>query len=730
MFDASTSLRLLRVSTLSDPLTCRLVRLVHLIKHRLCSTGCECCTCSHGSGYTLDDAVALEGDIRTWVAELPVSLKLESPPEPKPGGLKPVKHAAFAAELAIMANRLIIAVYLPLMRPTLDPSTGEFSRAKTYAAHPWSPASRATVDAAQCVVRAGRVLHRLLLDPSDVNGSMMMLRDYYPLGKAVLDATIICAHAAFGNGPMRSQDPGKAILEDVTVGLEVLIAMGSSDLETERIMGTMRRKLEGAGVTLRLPDGARGVVDDNLLKRKHSQVDLKARSEGNVQSVSESFSDVEGPQTTMDKDAESPSHPTPHSHRQVPSEGNLPRRIQIHGAKISQEKEKEKKKSSRYPSVGVRDRGKDGPPWMRRSNPQVSRSTPDGLPNPRTGEANKSPSSTASLSQTPFADSGAILKPSGLTRPPPSGPNTFPHGILQHGHASGSGFSPTIHSPVPSPQSLDYGSSYCAPDHKNSDMHARQRRRLSHEMVQPQQDAPQLHQTFEISLYDSMQSASQSEPFNVGGHETISFDQSTMSTGPVYGTTPSPYAISSSSASSPFGSVSGPPPTPSYDSRPGMVSHDSSSPTFVSRAAAYHQIGPEYLTSQDRQHEQHPGVMENHTLAISASGNGILDLQGGVLSPPSVASSPIYEKSQHMLYGAKPSVELGQQLQHQLRYGVSGDQSCLSDGLAQPVPHQRLSMDASSTPANWRTQHYLQPQSQGIIDQTSPQYWPTGGYYS
>ena len=596
--------------TVFDPLRphCRLVRLVHIIKHRLSSTGCECCTCRHGNGYTLDEAVALEGDIRTWVAELPVSLKLESPPEPKPGGLKSVKHAAFAAELAIMANRLIIAVYLPLMRPTQDPSTGEFSRARTYAAHPWSPASRATVDAAQCVVRAGRVLHRLLLDPSDVNGSLTMIRDYYPLSKAVLDATIICAHAAFGNGPTKSQDLGKAILEDVTVGLEVLVAMGPSDVETERIMATLRRKLEGSGVTLRLLDGARGVVDENLLKRKHSQVDLKARSDRIVQSVSENPSEVEGIQATMDKNAESPSYPTPHSHRQVPLDGNLPRRIPTHGIKTSQEKEKEKKKKgSRYPSVGVRDRGEDGPPWMRRSIPQVSRPTLDGLPNPRTVETNKSPSSTTSVPQTPFTDSGVILKPPGLTGPPLSGPNTFVHGILQHGHASASGFPSTIHSPpLQSPQALDYGTSYRAPDLKNADVHTRQRRRLSHEMVQPHRNTPQLHQSFDISsatLYDPIQNASPSEPFNANGHEPISFEQNTMSTVPVYGTTPSPYAISSSSASSPFGSVSCPPPTPSYDSRPSMVPHDSSSPTFVSRAPScqtYHQIGSEYMISQDK----------------------------------------------------------------------------------------------------------------------------------
>lgn len=257
-------------------------------------------------------------------------------------------------------------------------------------------------------------------------------------------------------------------------------------------------------------------------------------------------------------------------------------------------------------------------------------------------------------------------------------------------------------------------------------------------MVQPHRNTPQLHQSFDISsatLYDSMQNASSSEPFNVSGHEPISFDKSTMSARPVYGTTPSPYAISSSSASSPFGSVSCPPLTPSYDSRPSMVSHDSSSPTFVSRAPScqtYHQINPEYLILQDKQREQHPMVMGDHSLAISANGNGILDLQSRVVSPSSVASSPMYGKSQHLLYGAKPSVELGQQLQHQLQYGVSGDQSHLTDGSAQPVPQQRLSMEAStSTPRIWRSaQHFLQPQAQDMFDQTPPQYWPTGGYFS
>ena len=144
----------------------------------------------------------------------------------------PAECALFAqkCELVIVANRLILKLYLPFLKD------GHSGAGKHQAA-------LATLNAAHAIIYASRVLHAVwaTMRPAAF--------DLYDFGRALFDAAVVCAHAVV-------QQPASLFaseaLKGVAAGLEVLKAL-STDTSTDknradavRIVEMMKRKAESA----------------------------------------------------------------------------------------------------------------------------------------------------------------------------------------------------------------------------------------------------------------------------------------------------------------------------------------------------------------------------------------------------------------------------------------------------------------------------------------------------
>ena len=398
-------------------------------------SGCQC-ECR----YTLDEAVRLEAEIRMWVADLPPFLRLDcstdpnssldpsaildsesllfgvvssgsvsksssSTPGPHRSPPRSVSAAILAAELAILANRLIIAVYVPFLRASRSNGTEAGTGMQlhpAYVAHSWSPASRATVDAARGVVRTAMVMHRLMVGVgaaisakagtgSDVNVQIqgtvngMVLSEFYPLEKALVDAVVVCTHAGIVNGGVKVQK-GKGVMEDVGAGLEVLAAIGMwrrGDLTLTRVVDALKRKVEGLGVTTGFA-GADDRAEENLLKRKHDQVEHSLNGSRDVMddAVSSGESGIfyqcdrsQGYGNRSMGDTTAPRSPS--RRQQLQHRGSFSTDVERDKDKDAEKEKKHAKKGHvGHPTVGYRVReGKGGPPWAAK-NRRGSRSPP------------------------------------------------------------------------------------------------------------------------------------------------------------------------------------------------------------------------------------------------------------------------------------------------------------------------------------------------------------------
>ncbi|KAF8964794.1 hypothetical protein BDZ97DRAFT_1814500 [Flammula alnicola] len=230
-----------------------------------------------------------------------------------------------SCELAVMANLLVLKVYTPFLRHAAamasasaaagssssglqlghhmashESSTSGFARTNSPAAAPAaaaaamsSPASQATVHAAQAIIRAAKGLHHQASlsstcvpsssstststststskppSASTVSANVSpVLLDLYPLDKVVFDAVVICAHAGLTGKASSSTFAfdGGALRDDVGVGLGILSELGAT-----MGMGDAQRKVVEALCTRFVSRGHGGGGNGNGLKRKHDQ---------------------------------------------------------------------------------------------------------------------------------------------------------------------------------------------------------------------------------------------------------------------------------------------------------------------------------------------------------------------------------------------------------------------------------------------------------------------------
>ncbi|KAG6916642.1 hypothetical protein DXG01_006063 [Tephrocybe rancida] len=662
---------------------CRLTRLAQGLKHRLASPGCDCCSC--GSGYTLDQAARIESEVRTWAADLPSSLRLEAPSSTSSPDPKSQKHTAIAAELSILANRMIIAAYVPLMRPSQDGASS--STPSVYsAAHPWSPASRATVDAAQGVTRAARVLHRLVYAGS----GPPFMGGYYSFQKAVADALVVCAHSGFAS--TKSSGRTAVLMEEVRVALEVLDATGLPNGQMTRLLASLRRRVEAGDPNKR--------SDSNVLKRKHIVLEGAAPAEHSAEDVSESRMAGER-QNTL---------PTPPPQRQ-PSISPTPQtRGSVSRGKGS-DKKQGKKGYSAYPAIGFRDRGKDNAPWMAKKT--------NSAPNKRTqNEASE-------FTSSPPADD-ANINYQLSTQQVPLTQHAIQHVIdVDNGYRSRS----SSISQAPRSQAVDYSAQYVK--EQDEDMHTSQRRRFTindagqHQQHDQHPDPAQ--QSFVvpspahyIPALQSSRAGSFEAPHSHDQHHR-SFDQgSNSSDNGVYGSPTSPYPISSaplSAASSPYGSSTGhPPQTPAtYAPHHPNTSVFVPQPTTPSPHGYYH-MSSGYEAPYEGEPEQVLGV---GTMSDSSLMQNHMAVGEVMAARCSVPPSPIYEKAQQqaMYEDVKIPVEHNQQQMH--HYQLASERTT-------PIDHVPMNVSA---PQAWAPNPQYMQSHQPLVEQQDAHYWTTSQAY-
>ncbi|KAG6816324.1 hypothetical protein H0H87_006923 [Tephrocybe sp. NHM501043] len=673
---------------------CRLVRLAQSLKHRLANPGCDCCSC--GSGYTLDQAAKLESEIRSWTADLPSSLRLETSSSTIPPSLQSPKHTAIAAELAVLANRMIIAVYVPLMRPSQDSATT--SNTNVYsAAHAWTPVSRATTDAAQGVVRASLVLHRLAQ-----GGSWMpFMGGYYPLQKAVIDALVICAHAGFV-----ATKPGRApaLMEEVGIALELLDTMRTLDGQTAQLLASLRRRIESGDCA--------GKTEENLLKRKHDALEISS------QEIAHSSFPMEGVKGGEQRQNNRPTPPPPLQQQQQHQpmiQRPPPQRHQSISRAKGSDKKHSKKGPSMYPAVGFRDRGKDNAPWAAKKVNGSQNKERQNISEPRPGDY-------PSLS-SPAQDSHPKFEPA-----PQSAVHVQQTVDLENGHRSRS----SSISQMSHPQVVEYSASYA--QEQDKDTHQSLRRRFSvHDIgvhQQQQQPPEMLQESYAVppsTQYMPSQQPSSSSSFEVPhSHEqsSRSFDQSSNSSDGVYGSPSSPYPISSaplSTASSPYC------PPPAHQQAPmgySSITHDPTAPNFVSQPPTssppdYYQMSNKYGASYEAHMVQQPQNLGVGTVDTAMPIQSQMSVGEAMVTQQSVPSTPAYETTQQVVYDTKSPLELAQQEMQMRRYQVANEH-------ASPLIHTTLN---TSAPQTWPPMpHYMTP-SQATVEPQDRQYWTTGQAY-
>ena len=196
----------------------------------------------------LEESVELEGKINQFVSDLPTDyqIDLNSPPSLEGEDSHASLILARSCELQIVANRMIISLYMPYL--------------KAHSVNPLHQASFAIMHAAHKIIRSMQIWQ----SRSDCPGARERGRwgsfgVYYEYGRILFDAAVVCASIALdGTGGAFAA----CLKEDVDSALEVL-----KDMETFK--GPKRRGAVGVGV----PNGVEANVSEpvaivQMLKQK------------------------------------------------------------------------------------------------------------------------------------------------------------------------------------------------------------------------------------------------------------------------------------------------------------------------------------------------------------------------------------------------------------------------------------------------------------------------------
>jgi hypothetical protein len=346
--------------------------------------------------YTIDQAAGFESEVRQWLADLPQPFWLDmsfadglgdgnrmspldmlaSPSPPSMMTVPPILMA-HQCELAITANRLILKLYLPFLRPGAYNSN----------AFPPHQASHGTVNAAHVIIHASKVLYSVWKQHqqqhTEASEPMLTLTPamfgFYSFGRTLFDAAVVCAHAAIKQPT--SVWAGVAFA-DVGAALEVMrdpIVEGTGSRGVTGMEGDVSEAVKVIEMMRKKADAAR-----NGMKRKHDEVD------GVIELAGFRFPYV-GPAVTSVPGRGSPAQQRQQHHCQQPDTDTTPSNPRpkfetkattasavhdVGGEEAEKPQSGKLAKKVQYPPVGIRVRpGKEGSPLVRERHRSSSTAT-------------------------------------------------------------------------------------------------------------------------------------------------------------------------------------------------------------------------------------------------------------------------------------------------------------------------------------------------------------------
>src|ERR1700722_6272871 len=720
----------------------RLAQLVKLVKRR---------DLAPEPSHTLDRPAGLEAEIRTWLENLPPPWRLGIDANLAEENTEDDDIHVLVAqrcELAITAQKLVLRLYMPFLRPSC--MTTATSSTSTLVPH---QASHGAINAAHVILHACKTLYicRKRAVTTAAMAAMPAVFDFHTFGRTVFDAAVVCAHSAIKQPTVVWAG---AALENVSSALEVLCGLAAADdvrdgdLPVEdamKIVEALKRKAETAREA-GVPGGAGWMG----MKRKHGEVECEVGVEVGLNGLQFSF--VTPPaRTTNTKVAASDTQQHRERSPRIPltldvamervrAKYETPKEIKekerAREKEMERQKEKEKEKGSKhakknhYPPVGIRVRpGKEGSPIIRqRTGSGSTATTTTTTSSPGDGAMIAAPSLQSPMSSLPRKNI-----PSQPSTPLPNDggfhqqQQTINHDMAQDPSVYHQPVTSAQDNPMPlsMPQetdpntNMDYSLGYGGEGHQIN-MEPLHRRRFSihdpvqtsHSHTQPPQQQYSSFSNSATRIYDPPQGGDFERSHATSFDPSHPYDRTKS-----FAVSPSSYVPSgggldpppeqSSDTNTAFANGSGSMSSSSLSSAnfgpgPGLSTHHTGTPTYGGSLGG----GDTYYMSTGYESEYASHAMHGHAQAMPMVGLGMTaaTTQHSMNMASSVSSNSHYDKTSQPVYDLKPPDHHSRPMQQQQQYQVSHghDPSChhpSSHGIshAPPPPPQQPSWSQATS---------------------------------
>ena len=420
----------------------RLAQLIKDIKRRSLRDSVQNDPAAHEQ-FTLEQAASCVNEVKQWLADLPSIFRMDVDSDPaaaqapQPDGGSPAESNSVSpvllaqrCELAVTAQRLIMKVYVPFLRP----SYGHGNSTSYY------QATVGIFTAAHAIIRCLGTLCSMWKHRPDLRARRPMpaLFSFYSFSRALFDAAVACAHNVI-------KDPNsvwvRTACEDVHYALEVL---RDPMLNTGR--GPMRGGVEGGvheaikivELLQRKAESVRSSSSDAAsagTKRKHDEIEADAEQLRNgfrFPFVSAPVVSANAPGPTRDSPTGTRPGPAPsgppsdqqaHTASRVsPAEDQAkppPSAASKHGSEPSKCKDKHAKKPP-YPQMGIRVRpGKEPAPFTKLCIPPAAPAPPSAGSDPPPSVRQVSSVAASPAVDPPFSQQTTSLPPASHPLPVP-----------------------------------------------------------------------------------------------------------------------------------------------------------------------------------------------------------------------------------------------------------------------------------------------------------------------
>jgi len=372
----------------------------------------------------LDESIELEGKINQFVSDLPTDyqIDLNSPPLPEDEDSYTSLILARSCELQIVANRMVISLYIPYV--------------KAYLVNPLHQASLAITNAAHRIIQCMKIWQSRRNCPGvRERGRWGSFGVYYEYGRILFDAAVVCASISIdGTGGafaaclrgdvdsalevLKDMEASKGVKRRGGVGVGMPNSAKDNFSEPVAIIEMLKQRVEAnqvAGVKRKRQDGETDVFQAGF-RIPFVGVAVSASLPNPTHLVPPEFTSDTSPvpprgrsrSVSKVKVEDRPDDPISDKKRQKKKPTKDEQEVPTDKRKLlakAKPKDKEKDKETKYPSWGIRLRPGLPPPYIRGRGPapQTSR-----VPKPTLAPADGS----NGRQNTPLVETPSTLHPS------------------------------------------------------------------------------------------------------------------------------------------------------------------------------------------------------------------------------------------------------------------------------------------------------------------------------